>query len=70
MPRAGRVLRQFMRDEATETPARAEERKRHRAACEQALREREARFPVLTAENADEAIRWQEQRIRELREAL
>jgi hypothetical protein len=39
---------------------------RRRAAGEQACREREAKFPVLTQENAAEAIAWQEARIQEL----
>jgi hypothetical protein len=42
------------------------ERISHRAACERAVREREDRFPVLTPENAVEAIAWQTARITEL----
>lgn len=42
------------------------ERLRHREACAQAVREREQRFAVLTAENVAEAIAWQEARIAEL----
>lgn len=42
------------------------ERIRHRAACDQAVREREQRFPTLTTENAAEAIAWQTARIAEL----
>lgn len=49
-----------------DTAEQVAERIRHRAACEQALREREERFPVLTAENAREAIAWQDARIAEL----
>lgn len=64
----GRALREKMRDDADERahPERARERVRHRAICEQARREREARFPVLTAENAAAAIAWQAARIAEL----
>ncbi len=49
-----------------EPPEAAAERLRHRAAAEQAMREREARWPTLTAENAQEAIAWQTARIAEL----
>ncbi len=51
---------------AKDTPEATEERKRHREACEQAVREREAKFPVLTPDNVAEAIAWQEARIQEL----
>lgn len=37
-----------------------------RHAGEQAVRERAERFPVLTANNAQAAIDWQKQRLREL----
>ncbi len=49
-----------------DTPEAIAERKRHSAACGRAVKEREQRFPVLTPENAAEAIAWQEARIREL----
>ncbi len=42
------------------------ERIRYRAVAEQAVREREERYPILTAENAADAMKWQEARIREL----
>lgn len=62
----GRLLRAKMRDDARETPERAEERKRHYAVCKQVQEESLARFGPITAENAAEAIRWSEQRIQEL----
>lgn len=37
-----------------------------RAAGEQAVQERKAKFPMLTATNAEEALAWQEARLREL----
>lgn len=49
-----------------EYPGAAEERIRARKAGEQVNREMMERFAPLTAENAGEAIKWQEQRIREL----
>lgn len=48
------------------TAADAEHTIAARAAGEQAVREREAKFPTLTAENAGEAMAWQEARLREL----
>jgi hypothetical protein len=47
-------------------PGAAEERVRARRIAEQANREMMERFAPLTVENAGEAVRWQEQRIREL----
>lgn len=61
--RAGRAVRESMRPDTAEAVA---ERIRHRVLCDQAVREREARFPTLTALNAGEAIAWQDARIREL----
>lgn len=63
MTRPGRLLRQLMRPDP---PGAAAERIRHRAIAEQAVREREAKWPILTAENAGEAIAWQTARIIEL----
>ena len=60
----GKLLNWKMRD--MDTPERVAERARHRKACERAVREREEKFPSLTAENAAEAMRWQEKRIAEL----
>jgi hypothetical protein len=54
---------------ANQRPDSAEEvveRRLRRAAGEQAVKERQEKFPVLTAENADEAIRFQEARIQAL----
>lgn len=58
--------RHFNRFRDTDTPETIAERGRYRTAAEQAVREREARYPVLTPENAREAIAWQEMRIKEL----
>jgi len=52
-----------------DTPEAVRERTRHRAICEQAHRECMERYPVLTAQNAGEAIAWQEARIAELTHA-
>jgi hypothetical protein len=49
-----------------DTQERFAERERNRKASEQVTAEREARFPVLTAENAAEVIAWQEARLKEL----
>lgn len=61
--RVGRAVRDAMRPDL---PGAAEERIRARKAGEQANREMMERFAPLTPENAGEAIKWQEQRIREL----
>jgi len=50
-----------------DTNAQVEERVRARAACDQAHRETLEKFGTITAENADEAIAWQEARMRELK---
>jgi hypothetical protein len=47
-------------------PREAQARLIARAASEQAIAEREARFPVLTAANALEAVKWQAERANEL----
>ena len=49
--------------DAAETIA---ERVRYRQAAEKAVREREEKYPILTQENAAEAIAWQEKRIQEI----
>lgn len=61
--RASKLLRDLMRPDTKDQIA---ERIRHRASCEQAHSETLAKFGAITAENALEAIRWQEQRIQEL----
>lgn len=66
MTRPGRLLRQMMRPDA---PGAAAERATQRSIGEQANAEMMERFAPLTAENAREAIAWQESRIRELQEA-
>jgi len=48
------------------TPAEIAERIRYRKAAETAVAERQAQFPVLTAENFEEAQAFQERRIKEL----
>lgn len=60
----GRALHQQARDDAAETPERVAERIRTRQACDLGLKDREAKFPMLTKDNAAEAIRYQEERIR------
>lgn len=70
MAHVGKALHRKLRDERLESPERERARIARRAACEQAVKEREARFPVLTPENAAEALAWQEQRIRELTAAV
>lgn len=59
----GRAVRDSMRPDP---PGAAEERIRARHAGEQANREMMAKFAPLTADNAGEAIKWQDARIREL----
>lgn len=49
-----------------DTAEQIAERIKHRAVCEQAVREREKRFPVLTPENAGDALAWQAERIKDL----
>jgi hypothetical protein len=61
--RPGRYLRQMMQPDP---PGAEAERIRQRAAAKQAIAEREARWPLLTAENAQEAIGWQDARVAEL----
>ena len=48
------------------TQADIDHRVAARAAGEQVVRERGAKFPTLTADNAGEAMAWQEERLREL----
>jgi hypothetical protein len=55
-----------MRDTANDNPKRTAERIAHRDASAQAIAEREARWSVLTLDNAAEAIRWQQARFAEL----
>ena len=52
--------------QAPDAPGAVAARIAYRKAAERAVREREERYPVLTAENAAEAIRWQAERIRAL----
>lgn len=61
--RPGRLLRQLMQPDP---PGAVEERLRQRAASQKAIAERQVRWPVLTTENAQEAIDWQTARIAEL----
>jgi hypothetical protein len=49
-----------------DTPQQVAERVKRRAAGEQAHREMLARFSPLTEANVGEALRWQEERIKEL----
>jgi hypothetical protein len=49
-----------------DTAERQAERAKHRAAIEQAHAEMRAKYPILTAENAGEAIAFQEMRFKEL----
>lgn len=49
-----------------DTTADIDWRKRHNAALAQAVQDRKERYPVLTTENAEDAINYQEQRIKEL----
>jgi len=46
-----------------DTPERIAERTQYRTAATLALAEREQRYPVLTTENAREAIAYQDERI-------
>lgn len=46
-----------------DTPEAIAYRMRRYVAGEKAIKDREARYPQLTAENADEAIRYQDERI-------
>jgi hypothetical protein len=49
-----------------DTPAMIAERIAHRAACEQARKDRELAYPVITADNFEAAAAFQEKRIAEL----
>jgi hypothetical protein len=49
-----------------DTPALQAERLAHRAALEQARAERQRAFPVVTAENFEAAVAFQDKRIAEL----
>jgi hypothetical protein len=62
------MMRRKMANDANEArhPELAAERIRHRTAAEQALADVRERFPVLTAENFQEANDYREARIREL----
>ena len=42
------------------------ERRRYQAAREQMQRERAERYPIITADNAEEVIAWQDRRLAEL----
>ena len=64
--RPGRLLRQQWADDARETPERVAERIAYRQAADEAIAERERRYPVLTAENALEAIEFQAQEIQRI----
>lgn len=59
-------VRRMRGDLRRDAPGAVAERTARRLAGEQAVRDREARFPVLTPENAAQAIAWQENRQREL----
>lgn len=54
------------RDSKPSTPEEVEWRKRDAAARAQAIQETQERYPVLTSENAREAVEFQERRIREI----
>lgn len=58
-----RAMRDRARAEAMETPGLARQRVARRQAAEMAIEDRKRAYPVLTDENADEAIRYQESRI-------
>ena len=62
----GRAIRAQMRDDARETPERAAQRVRDRAAGERAHAEAIERFGPVTAENFQAFSDWQEARRREL----
>ena len=51
---------------ASDTPHEIAVRRRRNAVLEQVHREREEKFPVITAANFGEANLWQERRIAEL----
>lgn len=55
------------RKASRDTPADVEERRRFAAAVAQMKVERDARWPQITPENVDEVVRWQDERIDELR---
>lgn len=65
MPRVGRALREKLRSDAEEArhPGRGRRRVLLAEASAAAVADREARFPALSAENAEAAIRYQEERI-------
>ena len=58
--RIGTMMRANTRPD---TPADIEWRTKSREAAQAAISDREAKYPTLTADNAAEAIRYQEQRV-------
>lgn len=61
-----RIGASMARNSHQDTPAEIEWRRRHNAACDQAGRETRDRFPVLNADNIDAALKFQEDKIKEL----
>jgi len=61
-----RIKAQIARQARRDTPEEIAWRFRQRAASEQIHRERAERYPVITADNLDEALAWQERRFEEL----
>jgi len=66
MTRFSRRHYRLLSNGGLDTAEQIADRLRYSAAAERAIRDREELFPVLTADNAAEAIAWQERRIREL----
>lgn len=64
----GKALRQAARSEAQEDlhPEWGAQRALRQTLYAQAVHDREAKYPILTAENALEAVQWQETRSQEL----
>lgn len=47
---------------SSDTPEQVRERMARHAACERARRDREAKYPVITPENVDEALKFADDR--------
>lgn len=58
-----RIIDQIRFQQRKDTAENIAWRIRSRKAGELAIADRQARFPVLSAENADEALRYQEERV-------
>lgn len=63
-PRGRTIRAQQLAQQRRDTPADIAWRVKSREAAEAAVAERQAKYPTLTADNAAEALRYQDERIR------